>query len=423
MLTKLDSESLRAGFHAMYGVHGIDDNPKLHPFAEPRRDRHRLQGERRLRRPGQPLRHDGLSGQAVHRGVHRRRGLRAPTAAASRSPRAATTSTIYGKRVREVTPGASSAHRTTERLATRRGPYTIISVNNTARDDRYGRRQGAAPRPADDRPRKPAVPFAGRYRIIDFVLSNFVNSGLRGSRCSRSTSRDADQHLARVWRLSAASASTSRSCPRRCASASSGSRAPPTPSYQNLNLVRDERAEHVCVFGGDHVYKMDVDQMVEQHIATRRRPDGRRDPGAGREASAFGIIDVDDRGRIVGFVEKPKNPPEMPGRPGLVARLDGQLHLPPRRARARARRRRRERDRAPRLRQATSSRASSPTARSVFVYDFAQNHIPGEPEGAEPYWRDVGTIDSYFDVEHGPAGASPGARPLQPAVAYPQRTA
>jgi glucose-1-phosphate adenylyltransferase len=166
--------------------------------------------------------------------------------------------------------------------------------------------------------------------------------------------------------------------------------------YQNLNLVRDARAEHVAVFGGDHVYKMAVDQMEQAHREKAADLTVAAFPVPASEASAFGIIDVDDRGRIVGFVEKPSNPPEMPGRPGwsLVSmgnylfRREVLERVLVEDGLSESSRHDFGRDIIPRL---------VDEGARVFVYDFAQNHIPGEPEGAEPYWRDVGTIDSYFD--------------------------
>ncbi|HEY5950522.1 MAG TPA: glucose-1-phosphate adenylyltransferase [Kofleriaceae bacterium] len=241
---------------------------------------------------------------------------------------------------------------------------------------------------------KPGVPFAGRYRIIDFVLSNFVNSGYRRIYVlTQYMSSSLIKHLSRNWRLSGFGEYI-EVVPAQMRLGEFWYRGTADAVYQNLNLVKDARAEHVAVFGGDHIYKMAVDQMEEQHRERHADLTVAAFPVPVEEASAFGIIDVDDRGRIIRFVEKPKNPPEMPGRPGwsLVsmgnylfrrevlerALSDGGNGAP---------RTDFGRDIIPKL-IADGSR--------VFVYDFAQNRIPGEPEGVGPYWRDVGTIDSYF---------------------------
>jgi len=242
---------------------------------------------------------------------------------------------------------------------------------------------------------KPGVPFAGRYRIIDFVLSNFVNSGYRRIYVlTQYMSSSLIKHLSRNWRLSGFGEFI-EVVPAQMRLGEFWYRGTADAVYQNLNLVRDARAEHVAVFGGDHVYEFAVDQMEDQHRELASDLTVAAFPVPSAEASAFGIIDVDDRGRIIGFVEKPTNPPEMPGRPGWSLVSMGNYIF------------RREvlervlvddgsnggsrhdfgRDVIPRL--------VGEGAR-VHVYDFAQNHIPGEPEGIAPYWRDVGTIDSYF---------------------------
>ena len=242
---------------------------------------------------------------------------------------------------------------------------------------------------------KPGVPFAGRYRIIDFVLSNFVNSGYRKIYVlTQYMSSSLIKHLSRNWQLSGFGEYI-EVVPAQMRLGEFWYRGTADAVYQNLNLVRDARAAHVAVFGGDHVYKFDVEQMETAHRDLNSDLTVAAFPVPTSEASAFGIIDVDERGRIVGFVEKPKNPPEMPGRPGWSLVSMGNYLF------------KREV-----LEHVLVSTGGKPGSRHDFgrdiipglvsegarvhVYDFNQNKIPGEPEHQAPYWRDVGTIDSYF---------------------------
>jgi glucose-1-phosphate adenylyltransferase len=242
---------------------------------------------------------------------------------------------------------------------------------------------------------KPAVPFAGRYRIIDFVLSNFINSGYRRVYVlTQYMSSSLIKHLNRNWRLSGFGEYI-EVVPAQMRLGEFWYRGTADAVYQNLNLVRDARAAHVAVFGGDHVYKFAVDQMDQFHRDNQCDLTVAAFPVPVEEASAFGIIDVDTRGRIIGFIEKPKDPPQMPDRPGWSLVSMGNYFF------------RREV-----IERVLLDDGGKPSSRHdfgrdiiprmvaegarVFAYDFAKNHIPGEPEGVEPYWRDVGTIDSYF---------------------------
>ncbi len=241
---------------------------------------------------------------------------------------------------------------------------------------------------------KPGVPFAGRYRIIDFVLSNFVNSGYRRIYVlTQYMSSSLIKHLSRNWRLSGFGEYI-EVVPAQMRLGEFWYRGTADAVYQNLNLVRDASAKHVAVFGGDHIYKMAVDQMEQQHREREADLTVAAFPVPTKEASAFGIIDVDAKGRIVGFIEKPKNPPEMPGRPGWSLVSMGNYIF--------------RRDILERVfSEETNGQSRHDFGRDIIprlvaagarvdVYDFAQNQIPGEPEGSEPYWRDVGTLDSYF---------------------------
>ncbi len=244
---------------------------------------------------------------------------------------------------------------------------------------------------------KPGVPFAGRYRIIDFVLSNFVNSGYRRIYVlTQYMSSSLIKHLSRNWRLSAFGEYI-EVVPAQMRLGEFWYRGTADAVYQNLNLVRDSRSAHVAVFGGDHVYKFAIDQMDEQHRDRLADLTVAAFPVPTAEASGFGIINVDDSGRITGFVEKPTHPPEMPGRPGWSIVSMGYYIF--------------KRDVLERVLTGDGDDRKShhdfgrniiprlvAEGARVFVYDFAQNRIPGEPEGSSPYWRDVGTIDSYFDA-------------------------
>jgi len=242
---------------------------------------------------------------------------------------------------------------------------------------------------------KPAVPFAGRFRIIDFVLSNFINSGYRRIYVlTQYMSSSLIKHLNRNWRLSGFGEYI-EVVPAQMRLGEFWYRGTADAVYQNLNLVRDARAAQVAVFGGDHVYKFAVDQMDQFHRDNQCDLTVAAFPVPKEEASAFGIIDIDNKGRIIGFIEKPKDPPEMPDRPGWSLVSMGNYIF------------RREV-----LERVLVDDGGKPTSRHdfgrdiiprmiaegarVYAYDFAKNHIPGEPDGVAPYWRDVGTIESYF---------------------------
>ncbi len=245
---------------------------------------------------------------------------------------------------------------------------------------------------------KPGVPFAGRYRIIDFVLSNFMNSGYRRIYVlTQYMASSLIKHLSRNWRL-AGFGEYIEVVPAQMRLGEFWYRGTADAVYQNLNLVKDARADHVAIFGGDHIYKFDISQMEQQHRENGNDLTVAAFPVPAAEASGFGIIDVDASGRIVGFVEKPTQPPEMPGRPGwslasmgnyffrreVLERVLGQAPGP-------------DSGGAPRHDFGKDIIPSLIEARArVFAYDFASNRIPGEAEGLAPYWRDVGTIDSYF---------------------------
>jgi glucose-1-phosphate adenylyltransferase len=242
---------------------------------------------------------------------------------------------------------------------------------------------------------KPSVPFAGRYRIIDFVLSNFVNSGYRKIYVlTQYMSSSLIKHLNRNWRLSGFGEYI-EVVPAQMRMGEFWYRGTADAVYQNINLIRDARAAQVAVFGGDHVYKFAIDQMDVHHREIQADLTVAALAVLREEADQFGCLAVDDRGRIVGFVEKPANPPTIPNRPthtlvsmgNYVFRREVLERVLTEDATLPGSRHDFGRDIIPRM--------ISGGAR-VFAYDFTQNRIPGDPVDNEPYWRDVGTIDSYF---------------------------
>src|SRR4051794_9222548 len=160
---------------------------------------------------------------------------------------------------------------------------------------------------------KPAVPFRGRYRIIDIVLSNFVNSGLHRIKVlTQYKSASLEEHIARAWRLSPMLDSFIETIPAQQRTGKSWFRGSADAVFQTQHVITDESPEHVCIFGGDHVYKMDVFQMLTHHLEHDADLTVAAVPVTLQEAREFGVIECDESGRIKAFHEKSTKPPAMP---------------------------------------------------------------------------------------------------------------
>ena len=167
---------------------------------------------------------------------------------------------------------------------------------------------------------KPAVPFGGRYRIIDFVINNFVNSGFFKIKIlTQFKSNSLIEHITRTWRLVPEIGQYVDVVPAQMRKGPFSFRGTADAVFQNLELIFDEEPEYVCVFGGDHIYKMDVQQMLQEHLANDADLTLATIPVPVSEAHHFGIVEVDADWRVVGFVEKPKSGAKtIPGQPDMV---------------------------------------------------------------------------------------------------------
>ena len=245
---------------------------------------------------------------------------------------------------------------------------------------------------------KPAVPFGGSYRLVDFVLSNLVNAEMRKiAVLTQYKSHSLDRHITTTWRMSTLTGNYITPVPAQQRLGPRWYTGSADAILQNFNLIHDENPNHVLVFGADHVYRMDPDQMFEAHIesgagvtiAAIRMP---RD-----EAHDFGVIELADDGiTIKAFHEKPANPPAMPGHPELSLVSMGNYIF--------------KRDVMEEALILDSEDIESrhdlggniipylTSQGQAKVYDFANNVVPGETARDKGYWRDVGSIDAYYDA-------------------------
>jgi glucose-1-phosphate adenylyltransferase len=246
---------------------------------------------------------------------------------------------------------------------------------------------------------KPAVPFGGRYRIIDIVLSNFVNSGLRRIKVlTQYKSASLEEHIARAWRLSPMLDNFIETIPAQQRTGKSWFRGSADAVYQCQHVITDESPEHLFIFGGDHVYKMDVGQMLAHHLEHGADLTVAAVPVPRDEARAFGVIECDESGRIKAFHEKVADPPPMPGRPDMALASMGNYVF-----RTGPLLDALDRDAALETSAHDFGRDIVPSlvaqGAKVMVYDFETNCVPGEDEDAESYWRDIGTVDAYWAAQ------------------------
>jgi glucose-1-phosphate adenylyltransferase len=245
---------------------------------------------------------------------------------------------------------------------------------------------------------KPAVPFGGNYRLIDFALSNLVNAGYRRIVVlTQYKSHSLDRHISLTWRLSPLLGNYVAPVPAQMRRGPYWFQGSADAIHQNLNLLRDERPDYVIVFGADHIYRMDPSQMVRQHIesgasvtvAALRVPID--------QANQFGVIETAADGRtITGFHEKPRNALGLHDAPDQVYASMGNYVFS-----------------AETLIDVVSIDAEARESShdmggniipmlvdsgSAQVYDFTTNEVPGATDRDRGYWRDVGTLDAFYDA-------------------------
>jgi glucose-1-phosphate adenylyltransferase len=246
---------------------------------------------------------------------------------------------------------------------------------------------------------KPAVPFGGKYRIIDFVLSNFINSGIYSLYVlTQFRSQSLLQHLNDGWQFGnmlrhqfiipvpAQMRSPGETWYQGTADA----------IYQNINLLEQAKPDVVAIFGADHIYRMNIASMVEYHEAKRAVATVAAIPVEKRLAREFGVIETDSDGRIIGFHEKKADAPTIPGDPARVYASMGNYVFSTDTL----------------LRELADDAANEESSHDfgrdimpalvrraeVYAYNFQDNKIPGERPEDGAYWRDVGTIDAYYEA-------------------------
>ncbi len=245
---------------------------------------------------------------------------------------------------------------------------------------------------------KPAVPFGGNYRLVDFALSNLVNAGYRKIVVlTQYKSHSLDRHVTTTWRLSPLLGSYVAPVPAQMRRGPYWFQGSADAIYQNLNLLRDERPDIVIVFGADHIYRMDPRQMVRQHVESGAAVTVAALRVPIEQADQFGVIETSSDGHtITAFHEKPKQARGLADAPDQVYASMGNYVFS-----------------ADMLTEVVTLDAESRdsvhdmggsivpmlvASGSAHVYDFIRNEVPGATDRDRGYWRDVGTLDAFYDA-------------------------
>ncbi|MFE4250092.1 glucose-1-phosphate adenylyltransferase [Streptomyces sp. NPDC056910] len=245
---------------------------------------------------------------------------------------------------------------------------------------------------------KPAVTFGGTYRLVDFVLSNLVNADiLRICVLTQYKSHSLDRHVTTTWRMSSLLGNYVTPVPAQQRLGPRWYLGSADAILQSLNLVHDEQPDYIAVFGADHVYRMDPRQMLQQHIESGAGVTvaGIRVPRA--DASSFGIITpAGDGTRVDRFLEKPADPPGIPGSPHQVFASMGNYVFT---TKTLIDALQQDSEMSDSVHDMGGSILPMLTERGVAqLYDFDGNHVPGETPHEHGYWRDVGTLDAYYEA-------------------------
>lgn len=244
---------------------------------------------------------------------------------------------------------------------------------------------------------KPAVFFGGKYRIIDFVLNNFINSGIFKIKVLTQFKSDSlIKHLTAGWNLNRVLGHYIDPVPAQMRTGKKWYQGTADAVFQNINLIEDENPDYVAVFGADHIYKMDISKMLDFHRQVGAVATVAAIPRPLEQAVNFGVIEIDPSGRIIGFEEKPKKPRPMPGDPSKALVSMGNYIF-------------NKKFLVRELYNDASLTASSHDfgkdvipkiylEHPLYVYNFMNNNIPGDTPEQSLYWEDVGTLEAYYDA-------------------------
>jgi glucose-1-phosphate adenylyltransferase len=244
---------------------------------------------------------------------------------------------------------------------------------------------------------KPAVPFGGNYRLIDFVLSNLVNAGyLRICVLTQYKSHSLDRHITQTWRMSTVIGDYITPVPAQQRLGPRWYTGSADAILQSSNLIYDDKPDYIVVFGADHVYRMDPRQMVARHIESGAGATvaGIRVPR--KEATAFGVIDSAPDYKVNGFLEKPADPPGLPGSPDEAYASMGNYVFTTQTLLDALREDAEDEDSVHDM--GGNIMPMMVKQDQAYVYDFQNNDVPGAEDRDKGYWRDVGTIDAYYDA-------------------------